>query len=350
MRWLPIFCLVLLLCLAAWGLLWWIVLGAGRAARRRELQSRIRRCERSQPPPSPATLRALHDAAQEARHALCSTGGREALYRRPWVLFVGDPAADLHALLASAHPVGPVASPAAGEVELFWRWWLTGRLTAIEVCPPPLAPALPQDALWLRALLELARQRPRRPLDGIALCVSTATLQADPSVARPALELLCRRAHETLQGLRVHMPVYVVVTGLQRLPGYATVHAALPPEALARTLGGLVTPGEPPTMQPAIGPVFEPLMRRLQALRLGLLPQFDAASPRADVHRFVEAMQALAPGLALLVEQMARAGDAQAALPWRALSFTASGPQGAFVNELFERWLPDDQGLARARD
>ncbi|MBS0428111.1 MAG: hypothetical protein JSR41_12580 [Proteobacteria bacterium] len=234
-----------------------------------------------------------------------------------------------------------------GKGDIFWRWWLMDSLAAIEVCPPPLAPALPQESLWLRALRELARLRPHLPLDGVALCVSTAALQADPSVAHPTFELLCRRVQETVQGLRVRMPVYVIVTGLQRLPGYATVRAALPPEAIARTLGIRADTRSSGSVLPALDLLFDPLMLRLQALRLGLLPQMHEASARADVHAFVEAMQALEPGLMRLSEQMALADGASRLLPWHALCFTASGPDGAFVNDLFGRWIPEDQGLAR---
>ncbi|MBN8748569.1 Uncharacterised protein [Xylophilus ampelinus] len=345
MRWLPSFWLALALCMTTWALLWWKLLGAGRAARRRTLETRIRLWERTHPPPSPATLQALRTAAQAARRALCRSGDRQSPYRRPWVLFMGDPTAELPALLAAAHPPGPMPSPPAGDGDVFWRWWLAEPLVAIEVCPLPLAPAMPQDSLWLRALHELARRRPRLPLDGVALCVSTAALQADPSVARPTFELLSRRVQDTVQGLRVQLPVYVIVTGLQRLPGYATVRAALPPEALVRVLGTRADAQIPAL--PALNRLFDPLMLRLQALRLGLLPQMHEASARADVHAFVEAMQALQPGLALLLEQMARGGEASGGWPWRALCFTASGPDSAFISDLFDRWIPEDQGLAR---
>lgn len=348
MRWFPTFWLALVLCAAAWGVLWWTLLGAGRAARRRALDARIRLWENLHPPPSPATLGALRAAARDARRTPCGVGERQwPPYRHPWFLFAGDPTADVPGLLAAAHPDGPTASPMADDGDIFWRWWLMDRLTAIEVCPPPLAPAPPQDSLWLRALRELARLRPRLPLDGVALCVSSAALQADPSVARPTFELLCRRVQDTVQGLRVRMPVYVIVTGLQRLPGYATVRAALPPEAIARTLGMRADAPAPGPAPPALDLLFDPLMLRLQALRLGLLPQMREASARADVHAFVEAMQALGPGLALLFEQMAQAEDACGLLPWHVLCFTASGPDGAFVGDLFGRWIPEDQGLAR---
>ena len=115
MRWPSMLWVVVMLCLLGWGLLWWFVLGAGRAARGRALQARIRLWERTHPPPSAATLRALHRVAQDARRAMRATGGRQGLHRQPWVLVVGDPAADLLSLLAAAHPAGPIASAAADD-------------------------------------------------------------------------------------------------------------------------------------------------------------------------------------------------------------------------------------------
>ena len=85
------------------------------------------------------------------------------------------------------------------------------------------------------------------------------------------------------------------------------------------------------------------------ALRLGLLPLMNDASARADVHAFVEAMQALGPGLKLLSEQAPHAADASGGPAWHALCFTASGTDSAFVSDLFVRWIPEDQGLARSQ-
>lgn len=339
-------------CALVYALLWWVVLGAGRAARRRALDARIRLWESTHTPPSAATLQALRGAALAARRALCAQTDRQRLYGQPWVLFVGDPAADLLSLLAAAHPAGPVQAQAADAGEGFWRWWLMARMAAIEVCPPPMAPTQPQDALWLRALRELALLRPRLPLNGVALCVSVGALQADGSVARPIIELLCRRVNDTVRGLRVQLPVYVIVTGLQRLPGHAAVQAALPAEALAHALGCRVSEEADAPDAYALDRLFHPLVLRLQALRLGLLREATEAPQRADIHAFVEAVQGLEPGLALLMERLGHAGHTDGgrqAAPLRGLYFTASGTQSAFVGDLFQRFMPEDQGLARPR-
>lgn len=344
----PSFWLALVGAVLAFVLLWWTLLGAARSSRRRALDARIRLWERTQTAPTPAALQALHAASLVARQSLCVAGERRLLYRRPWLLFVSDPAADLVSLLASAHPAGPVETGTMDAGAAFWRWWLMGGLAAIEVCPPPVAPAQPQNALWFRALRELAVLRPRLPLNGAAMCISVGTLLADASVARPIFDLLCRRLQDTALGLRVQLPVYVIVTGLQRLPGYASVHAALDPDALLRVLGHRVDGHVGEDGSDSLHAAFTPLRLQLQALRMGLLRQTFEPARRAEIHGFVESVQALEPGLALLVERLVQSEGWHHTLSWRGLYLTASGPQSAFVLDLFQRLMPADQGLARA--
>ena len=326
------------------GLLAWRE-GAGiRFARWRSLRARLNEAHRHGLQPSPSSLHALR-AAMPKRPTLPAHAGadaRAATRGAARLLFVGDTSASLPMLLATAAPAGPLAAPAPLDDEPFWRWWALPRLMAIEVRPPPLEPEPPNDMLWFSAMRTLARTRPRRPLDGIVLCASVPLLRADAIVADSVQQLLARRVHEIAVTLCLHLPVHVVVTGLQDLPGYASVRAALPAGMLAQAIGWRPAPG---ARASSLQHAFAPIEEALQSLRLGLLArQWDARACH-DIHRFVEAVLALRPGLQRLHDTLRL--DTSAGTSWQGLYLTASDPQGAFVADLFERFLPASTPLAR---
>ncbi|WP_225782395.1 type VI secretion system protein [Xenophilus sp. Marseille-Q4582] len=288
----------------------------------------------------PTRLRALRAALpSETDHAPLWPLAKPAPLRAPpRLLFVGDAAAGLPALLAAVVPEGPAQQALPGE-EPFWRWWSLPTLTAIELCPPPPPEEPPQDLLWLHALRTLAQTQPERPLDGWVLCISTALLRADAKVAEPVMQLLARRLHESAALLEQPLPVHVLLTGLQDLPGYATVHDALPGPWRAQALGWCA-----PAFFAAPGwqEATATWQAALHGLRLSLLAQERPARERHDIHRFVDLLLGLGPGLDRLQRSLRLDRDART--PLRGLYLTAAAPQPAFVQDLFDRFLPHPAG------
>jgi type VI secretion system protein ImpL len=350
---------LLALCLFAFALLWWFVLGARRRARRRQLRRRIAALRRA-----PTTLdtapTALLQSIAQAREALQPARPARAavdapLYRVPWFLFLGDAAADVAGLLDAAQGADPPPHPArADAAAAFWRWRRLPSMVAIEI-----RPAVVDDAedrreriLWHEALLALTVERPRLPLNGIVLCVDAASLAGAARETGPMLRALRRLIDEAAEHLRLQLPVYLVVTGLDQLPGYDTLRAALPAEALAQALGHRLPAAPQPGASAGarLAELFDPLMLRLHALRMALLREAREAPQRQAVHGFVEQLRALRPGLELLVQALFDEAHGPRPLRWRGLYFVAAGAQPAgpaFVADLFRRFLPADQPLAR---
>jgi type VI secretion system protein ImpL len=336
-----LFWLLLLLYLAGFMLLYGTVRDAGRGARRRALRRRIAALGPPAAETDEAATEALRDAMSEARQALRQPP-RQRGAPVPWFLFLGDAAANLPGLLAAAHAqrLAPSGSEALGEP--YWRWWLTGSMAAIELHPTAVsesAAAPHLRGLWLQALLALAERRERLPLNGLVVCIA-------------ASELL-RPATETMKPLADRLPVYLVVTGLEQLAGYAALRGALPPEVLAQAIGHRLAWSPPghDTAAARLDASFDPMARQLHALRMALLREQPSASARLAIHEFVEAMRSLQPALRQVADALFESrGWGSRGLRWRGLYFTAAASGaagGAFVNDLFAHFLPADQPLVR---
>jgi len=345
------FWLLLALCLFGFALLYGVVRDAGRGARRRGLRRRI---EALGPPASAAdeaadeaAVDALDKSMAQAQQALRRARPRAPV---PWFLFFGDAAANLPGLLAAGH----------GERigDAWWQLWLTGATVAVEIPAGAVGDAAGTPALrglWLRSLLALAERRDRLPLNGLVACVSAGELlQADADELKARAARVRRLLDETCDTLRLQMPTYLVVTGLEQLPGYAALRGALPPELLSQAVGHRLTDPSPFIATPAaerLDAVFEPLAQHLHALRMALLREQTQPASRLAVHQFVEAVRALQPGLRAFAQVLLEHhGKGTRAPRWRGLYLTAAASDstgGAFATDLFGHFLPADQPLVR---
>jgi type VI secretion system protein ImpL len=349
----PYFWPLALFCLLAFALLWWFLLGQGRMARRRTLLRRIAMLDAQSAQPLPLDLSCMQQAMNAARRAaeLAPQRARFALYALPWFLFIGDARSDPFGLLAAADETLPDPATVAGA---FWQWRFLRSMMAIAIRPAALADAADpaERARWYRALLELCERRRRLALNGVVVCISTTVLLGDPEAAARTRAELRARVDDLAAHLRLRLPVYLVVTGLEELEGYERVRATLPPEVLEQALGHRVggSAATGPSAAGRLDALFDQLSRRLDTLRMALLREQPDAGSKLAVHRFVEQLHALQPALRLAAEGFSEPRGS-AALRWRGVYLTAASPDtgGAFVWDLFAHFLPVDQPLAHSQ-
>ncbi|WP_341920199.1 type VI secretion system protein [Hydrocarboniphaga effusa] len=348
------------LCLVALGVLWWFTLGAKRFSRAGLSKKRIGDLGPGNPDDEREPLARMSQAINEARNTILRSpqieSGKDPIYRVPWLLFVGDSASDVAGLLKAANTVSPFPPPTQpeGDPKQVWRWWFFKSLIAIEmharvVCDPS---ARLERGLWYQALMQLAAKRERLPLNGIVLCVSARSLLG-PADELKALSLRLRRlVDEAMEHLQANMPVYVVVTGLEALTGYASFRAALPKEAFDQALGHRLPETEVISAQTStrLDEILQPILDRLHALRLSALRSQPTPQTRRDVFEFIEQLRRMQFGLGNLVTLLLEDNPFQRTPRWRGLYFTGAGSGdhagGAFVADLFTRFLPTDQPLA----
>ncbi len=361
--WLPMrFWQLLALCLIALAVLWWFATGAKRFSRQGFARKRMGDLGPGNQEGEKEALERMRAGISQARQAIQRSPeigkGRDPLYRIPWMLFVGDADADVGGLLNAANRVSPFPAPQAATADgSFWRWWFFKAMIAIEtppaiVCEPS---ARVERGLWYQALMLLSTERDKLPLNGIVVCVAASTLLAGPEAVKPVAIRLRRLVDEALEHLQVQLPVYIVVTGLDKLPGYATFSAALPEPTLQQALGHRLPETEVISAATSgkLEDIFLPISERLHALRITALRAQSAAAGRRAIYEFVEHIRGLQDGLSTLLGLMLEDNPFQRTPRWRGLYLTGAPlmgaddkRSGAFVGDLFTRFLPADQALA----
>ncbi|WP_295527072.1 type VI secretion system protein [uncultured Pseudacidovorax sp.] len=299
---------------------WWRREGRQRWARGRRLARWIRH-QAARERPSSAEIRALRMALPRR-----GVAGR--------LMGIGD---------AQAAPLSLLGPRGEGDASPsgFWEAREADGMLLLSLTLPSaegLDAGARRLALWPHALQALARRHPAQPLQGLVLCMAAADLLREGAERTTRLGRITQLAHQACGGLGAALPVHLVVTQMQALRGYAGFEALLPPEAF-RQPWGMRHPGASHAARPQdlLDPLFEPLMERLEALRLGVMLDAPPLPMRRDMHEFVEQVRSLRAGLCQWLDMLTD-GEPLAPLPrWQGLFFTASRPEAAFTQGLLGR-------------
>jgi type VI secretion system protein ImpL len=169
---------------------------------------------------------------------------RAERYNIPWIMVLneGDDARPLPIAQAGvASVLGADASSLAATDGISWHFFDRGIVVDIKAAylgsPDEEAEGKPWDEF-----LSLCRSyRQSRPFDSVVITVPAAMLLAEDTDARLELVRLAKLAHRRLwlaqNRFAMRFAVYVVVTGCDALPGFATFARALPEPLRASMLG-----------------------------------------------------------------------------------------------------------------
>ena len=198
---------------------------------------------------------AFRRALAELRRHL---GAGDSRYRLPWYVLLGEEASGKSSLLP-----GQRAQPAAGSARRSRprqrrgvRLWFFDRGVVLDVAGEYVLGAgggTPNERGWRHFLSLLRENRPERPLDGVVLAIPCAELAGPPdeegarlAAAAEKGATLFRRLRQAQESLGMSFPVYILVTGCERVPGFESYVAEIP-EHLRGDLFGWSNPYAPET-------------------------------------------------------------------------------------------------------
>ncbi|NTX08527.1 MULTISPECIES: type VI secretion system membrane subunit TssM [Myxococcus] len=180
-------------------------------------------------------IKAMQDEFTKAVGALKASklarGGKDALAVLPWYLIVGPPGAGKSTALRNSGLKFPYLSARGGVRGVGGTrncdWWLTneavildtaGRYTSAEEDRPE----------WMAFLDTVVKHRPSRPINGLIVAISVSELMtADPQAVGEMGQTIRERLDEITGRLKMLVPVYVMVTKCDLLPGFVEMFSDL---------------------------------------------------------------------------------------------------------------------------
>lgn len=351
---------LLVLSLVALTVIWWFAAGQKQMALKGRTKKRIGDLGPGNADDEREPLQRMGAAIDEAKRTIARSPdidkGRDPLYRIPWILVVGDDAANVDGVLRGAADVSPFPAPEREPMAAddLWRWWFFKSMIAIEMHPRVVcdANARLDRGLWYQSLMKLAASREKLPLSGLVVAVSVQSLLGPAEQLKETASRLRRLVDEAMEHLQVRMPVYFMVTGLEKLSGYAQLRASLPEEAFAQALGHRLADDQAVSAATSgqLHAIVQPIEDRLHALRMTAMRAQSNAVNRHGLFELVESLRKASQGLELFVNLLLEDNPFQRTPRWRGLYFvggqTSAHRGGAFLADLFTRFLPADQPLA----
>ncbi|KIG13332.1 IcmF-related protein [Enhygromyxa salina] len=159
--------------------------------------------------------------------------GKEALYALPWYVIIGPPGVGKSTALRNSGLQFPYLSEKGGGAvkgiggTRNCDWWMTNQAVIVDTAGRYTTEDTDRDE-WIAFLDLLKDTRPKRPINGILLAVSVAdlALAAEGEINTMATKIRAR-IDEVTKHLEMSVPVYVLFTKCDLLPGFVEMYSEM---------------------------------------------------------------------------------------------------------------------------
>jgi type VI secretion system protein ImpL len=298
--------------------------------------------EKEQPSAEAAKLR---ERFEEAVAALKQRGGR-SLYDLPWYVFIGAPGSGKTTALVNSGLRFPLEQRSGkGAIRGVGGtrncdWWFTEEAVFLDTAGRYTTQDSDQSSDhegWREFLSLLRNYRVRRPLNGVILTISCQDLLTQSENERESyVEAARRRLQELTDELRVQLPVYVMVTKCDMVPGFTDYFDDLTQEGRAQ-VWGVTFPYEQTLNGSAPGSIvgeFDALMGRLNDRVFARVEEERGGRRRASVFAFPQQMAALRDLIAAFVGDVFQASRGDQRILLRGVYLTSGTQDGTQIDRL----------------
>lgn len=321
-----------------------ILLGQLRAARaNRVFVAELAKPAAKAPPPQPGQV-AVGEIGSKFQGILAQVnrsklGSRRFLREMPWYLFIGPPGTGKTTALRQSGLKFPIElnediKGVGGTRNC--DWFFTDQAVLVDTAGryTEQASHAETDAAEWQGFLDLLRKhRGRRALNGVIVAISLRELLGPREELRAHGREIRKRLAELRERLAIHLPVYLMVTKLDLLPGFESFFSELSTEEREQVWGATL-PLDGGAEGATLDRELEALAARLEA-RLAQRLADDLPLPRrAEIFRFPAQVLALGAPLRLLID--AAFGETRYdEAPWlRGFYLTSATQEGSPVDRL----------------
>ncbi len=274
------------------------------------------------------------DAARllEALERMRDSQRGRPLDRLPWYLLIGPSGAGkTTALLNSGlqfHLADEGSDQAPADAATAgYQYWLADEAVLVDSSGRSILPSgggEADKAAWGGFLRLLRRYRPRRPLNGVVAMVDLDTVaNATSDERRQVARAIRGRLHDLDEGLGLRLPVYVVITKIDRLAGFSAFFDALTPSARGQVWGFTLplaeSDGEKADIRARFASGFDRLAERLDAMLPARLREETDPERRNQAFAFPREFALIGPLLMELLGEIV--GSSRADRPPRLRGF-----------------------------
>ncbi|WP_412068632.1 type VI secretion system membrane subunit TssM [Rubrivirga sp. IMCC43871] len=261
--------------------------------------------------------------------------GKRALYALPWYLVVGPPGAGkTTALLQSGlrFPAGAERVRGVGGTRNC-DWFFTDEAILLDTAGRYTTEDEDRDE-WNAFLDALRESRPDRPINGVVVGIAAQDLLGDERDLEDHADNIRRRIDELVARLGLGLPVYLVITKTDLVPGFVDVFGELDRAGREQVWGATVEPHVTADPSAVVEREFDTLLEALKPHRDARLARDLRREERRRVYSFPLEFGALKERLATFAG-LVFAPDPLADGPlFRGFYFTSGTQEGAPIDRV----------------
>ncbi len=273
-----------------------------------------------------------------SRHA--GTGpfksGKKALYALPWYLFVGPPGAGkTTALLQSGlrFPGGADRVRGVGGTRNC-DWFFSDEAILLDTAGRYTTEDEDRDE-WGAFLDALRQSRPDRPINGVIVGISAPDLlEGTARDLEDHADTIRRRIDELVERLGLRLPVYLLVTKTDLVPGFVDLFGEMDRREREQVWGATVEPDAQADAGETVEREFDALAERLRPHRNARLSRPLRREERQRVYGFPLEFVALRDRLARLASLVFTASPLDDGALFRGFYFSSGTQEGAPIDRV----------------
>lgn len=287
-------------------------------------------------------------------------GQRVRLNELPWYVLIGPPGNGKTSALRSSGLRFPLREIIASEAypgshgTRNCTWWLSDSAVFLDTAgrySVPETDGVAEAAEWNSFLRKLKSLRAPTPLNGILLMVGAdSLLEPDPRVFRRTIDQLATRVLEILEMCGARIPVYVVVSKVDRLTGFVQVFEDDDKTITESPMGVTFEPSGGSDPLPQARLALEWLVDRVDRHVLAKVSKERNRSVAVNMLTFPRQLQASTERAQQLLQAISRATTPGGMSPWiRGFYLISSVQEGALINKLAQQ-IEADLGVSLRSD
>lgn len=240
--------------------------------------------------------------------------GQDIRYTLPWFLLLGPTGAGKSSLISDSNLSNQVDEQIQLEHSAGFTWSFFDSGIVIDVGGWALSSGVESASAWRRLLRLFLNHRPARPLDGILLAIPASDLTGPKALSHAALvergALIQQRLKQITQTLSFQLPIYIILTKCDAIPGFSEFTAELMPEELQQIFGWSKPQNDSIAFHPEWVDEAIDSMRVSLERKQGELFALNEPGPGRDAMFFFPGeLFSLSPNLRLLLGRAMRGND-----------------------------------------
>ena len=269
--------------------------------------------------------------------------GKEALYALPWYVIIGPPGVGKSTALRNSGLQFPYLSEKGGGAvkgiggTRNCDWWMTNQAVIVDTAGRYTTEDTDRDE-WIAFLDLLKDTRPKRPINGILLAVATSDLAlAGEAEINTMATKIRARIDEVTKHLEMSVPVYVLFTKCDLLPGFVEMYSEMG-KSERKSIWGFTLPvtgayaGVDPTG--TFCDQFDRLADRTEQRSLRRMGEDRRVESRGKIYEFPQHFELLRDNLASFIG-LVFTGNVYAETPMlRGCYFTSGTQEGRPIDRL----------------